>query len=163
MRSTAGDHSVSGGVFLDKQSGVLYSEENKERGRSMKRKWIFLCLVFVVALSAVWLFSPQPIVEDDFEIGYVRTGAELEFVTDQVDLEALKEVLRTGTRSRFPKKVSACRLTGDTVQIASAGNWHIDFSVTHCVVYDSGKRHGYAIQNGGELWADVLALMPETD
>lgn len=128
----------------------------------MKKKGSFFGTVLLLFLGAAWWFSPQPIVEDDFEIGYVRTGAELEFVTDQVDLKALKEVLQTGTRSRFPRNVSAYRLTGDTVQIASEGSWHIDFSVTHCVVYDSGERYGYEIHNSGELWAEVLALMPET-
>lgn len=127
----------------------------------MKRKGIFLCAVLIAFLGATWLFSPQPIVEDDFKVGYVRTGETLEFVTDQIDLKALEEVLRTGIRSRFPKRVSACRLTGDTVLIASEGSWHIDFSVTHCVVYDSADRYGYEIHNGGELWANVLALMPE--
>ena len=84
-------------------------------------------------------------------------------MTDQVDLEVLEEVLRTVVRSRFPKKVSAFRLTGDTVHIASAGSWHIEFSVTRCMVYDSGERYGYTIENSGELWAEVLALMPGTD
>ena len=129
----------------------------------MKRVWTILFPVLMAFLVGVWWFSPQPIVEEDFEIGYVQAGAELEDVTDQVDLEALKEVLRTGVRSRFPKRVSAFRLTGDTVHIASAGSWHIEFSVTHCVAYDSGARYGYEIHHGGELWAEVLALIPETD
>lgn len=151
----------AGGLTGGVQFCILKKKCGEER--DMKRKLATLCAALIAFVGAVWWFHPQPIVEEDFKIAVVQVGTELEDVTDQVDLEALEEVLRTGVRSRFPKKVSAFRLTGDTVHIASAGSWHIEFSVTRCMVYDSGERYGYTIENSGELWAEVLALMPGTD
>ena len=129
----------------------------------MKRKWLVGLICLAVIAGAVWWFRPRPMVDEDFKVGIVRLGTELRDVTEQVDLEALEEVLRKGTHSRFPKDVTAFQLTEDTVSIASTGSWHIEFSVTRCVVYDSGERYGYTIENSGELWAEVLALMPEAN
>jgi len=127
-----------------------------------KKQRILVCATLIVFLDALWWFSPRPMIGEDYEVTLVQAGKELRDVTEQVNLEALEQVLRTGTCSRFPKRLSGYRVTGDTVLISGTrSSWHIDFSVTHCVVYDSGKQHGYRIHNGGELWAEVLALMPE--
>ena len=65
----------------------------------MKKRWKIL-LVCAAALTGVaaWCFVPRSAVEEDFKIHYVRTGERLTDNHDQVDLEALGDLLRNADR-----------------------------------------------------------------
>ena len=125
----------------------------------MKKKGILLCVVLIVFLGAVWWFRPQPMIDEAFEICSIQLGHK--DVTEQVDLEMLEQVLQKGTCSRIPRRISAFLVTGEAVEIRSNGDRHIEFSKTYCAVYDISIQKGYIIHDSDELWAEVLALMPE--
>lgn len=130
----------------------------------MKKTVIAIFAGLVVIPGAVWWFRPRPLVGADYEIHFVRMGERLDDVTDQVDIEALENALQGQTCGRLQWKSVPNGLTENAVEIIgmdSQERWHIWFSEEACVVYVAGER-GSAIQNSDELWAEVLALMPET-
>ena len=132
---------------------------SRNGGGNMKKTIIAIFAGLAVILGAVWWFQPRPIVDESFEISSVQVGWE--DVTEQVDLEALEQVLRKGTCSRFPRNITAFLVTEEAVDICSTGSRTVQFSMTYCAVYDISEQKGYIIHDSDELWGEVLALMPE--
>lgn len=126
----------------------------------MKRKLTAGLVLVILLAGAVWWSWPRPILPEDFQIATVRLGVEQTDVTEQVDLEALDQTLRSGTLSPIPGRLTSFALTADTVTIDGSGSWHIAFSEDGCFAYDSGSRYHYAIKTPAARWAEVLALMP---
>lgn len=126
----------------------------------MKRKLTAALVLVILLAGAVWWRWPRPILPEGVQIATVRLGVEQMDVTEQVDLEALDQILRTGTLSPIPGRLTSFRLTEDTVTIDSDGSWHIAFSEDGCFAYDSGSRYHYAVRTSAARWAEVLALMP---
>lgn len=126
----------------------------------MKRKLAAALMLLILLAGAVWWSWPRPILPENFQITAVRLGTEQTDVTEQVDLEALEQTLRSGTLSPIPGRLTSFALTADTVTIDSDGSWHIAFSEDGCFAYDSGSRYHYAIETAAARWAEVLALMP---
>lgn len=130
----------------------------------MKKKAIAMFAGLAVILGAVWWSQPRPLVGEDYKVHLVCMGETLENVTDKIDVEALEKVLQGQTHGRFRKQFAPHQLTENTVEITgmdSRDHWHILFCEDACVIYDSAEKGGWPIQNSDELWAEVLALMPE--
>lgn len=130
----------------------------------MKRHIKVFIAVLVLMAGLVWWFQPRPAVGADFEVRLVRVGIELEDVTDQVDTEALAELLQGQTRGRFRRQFAPTRLTESTVDIAgrdNGGHWHFSLDADTQVVYDSAEKGGWPIQNGEALLAEVWDILNE--
>lgn len=72
----------------------------------MKKRWkILLVCGVVLAGIAAWCFVPRSVVGEDFKIHYVEAYFESEYhvagVTEQVDLEALSDLLRDAKRMGY--------------------------------------------------------------
>lgn len=126
----------------------------------MKRKLAAVLVPVILLAGAVWWSWPRPILPEGVQITAVRLGTEQTDVTEQVDLEALDQTLRTGVLSPIPGRLTSFAVTEDTVTIDSDGSWHIAFSEDGCFAYDSGSRYHYAIKTPAARWAEVLPLMP---
>lgn len=126
----------------------------------MKRKLTAALVLVVLLAGAVWWRWPRPILPEGVQIAAVRLGVEQVDVTEQVDLKALDQTLRTGSLNPIPGRSASFRLTADTVTIDCDGSWHIAFSEDGCFAYDSGSRYHYGIKTPAARWAEVLALMP---
>ena len=130
----------------------------------MKKSVIELVAVLALMAGLVWWFQPRPAVGADFEVRRVRIGIELENVTDQMDTEALAELLQGQTRGRFRRQFAPTQLTDATVEITgmdSRGHWHFSLDADTQVVYDSAEKGGWPIRNGEALLTEVWDILNE--
>ena len=138
----------------------------------MKRRWkiLLVCVVVVAAVAAIAAgicaryVLHYPAVGKDYQIHIVEVGEGLADVTDQVDLEALGDLLRQAERRGYRRNVFPRQLREDTVQIIgvdSNGPWFFELDGKACVLCGGQKRGGYPIIDGEELLDQVWALLPE--
>ena len=134
----------------------------------MKKRWKIL-LVCAAALAgiAAWCFVPRSAVGEDFKIHYVEAYYESEYhvadVTDQVDLEALGDLLRDAKRMGYHLGYDGW--TGKQhvtiLGMDQKGAVNILLDEGACLV-DRGDFLGmYPLVNGEELLEQVWALLPE--
>ena len=131
----------------------------------MKTKWKIL-LVCAVALAgiAAWCFVPRTVAEGAYRVYYVAAGEGLRNVTDQVDLEAMGELLRDVERQGCRVSFAPMQLQERSVDIGvleSTRHWHLYMDEDTCVMYDSADKGGYPIIDGEDLLEQVWALLPE--
>lgn len=131
----------------------------------MKKRWkILLVCAVVLAGIAAWCFVPRSAVGEDYQIHLVEVGEGLADVTDQVDLEALSDLLQNAKRL-------GCHREGNTVRMGTrhvlilgmdkTGPVNISLDADACSV-DRGDALGhYPLLNGEELLEQVWALLPE--
>lgn len=135
----------------------------------MKKKWkILLVCAVVLAGIAAWCFVPRSAVGEDYKIHYVEAYFESEYhvanVTDQVDLEALGDLLRDAKRMGY--HVGYDGWSGvrhiTIVGMDRKGPVNILLDEGACLV-DRGDLLGmHPLLNGEELLEQVWALLPES-
>ena len=131
----------------------------------MKKRWkILLVCVVVLAAIAAWCFVPRVVAEGEYRVYYVASGQGLTNVTDQVDLEAMGELLQGVERRGYRIGVFPVQTRDSSVEIGVLGDgWHCYLYMDEdtCVVYDSAEKGGYPIVNSDQLLEKVWALLPE--
>ncbi|MBQ7778663.1 MAG: hypothetical protein IJ396_07115 [Oscillibacter sp.] len=128
----------------------------------MKNKLIMIVAALLLTAGTVWWFLPRPAVDADFKVHLVRAGVELENVTEQVDTDALAELLQGQTRGRFRRRFAPTQLMESTVDITgmdSRGHWHFSLDGETQVVYESAEKGGWPIKNGEELLDSVWKIL----
>ena len=121
-----------------------------------------MCAVVLAGIAA-WCLLPRPAAEGDCQVYYVAAGERLADVTDQVDLEALGELLRGAERRGYRVSFAPLQLQERSVDIgvlAGSRHWHLYLDGDTCVLYGSAEKGGYPIIDGGELLEQVWALLP---
>ena len=135
----------------------------------MKKKWkILLVCAVVLAGIAAWCFVPRSAVGEDYKIHYVEAYFESEYhvanVTDQVDLEALGDLLRDAKRMGYHNGAFT-RIGKRCVIILGMERErpvHIYLDEGTYLV-DYGDLLGmHPLLNGEELLEQVWALLPES-
>ena len=130
----------------------------------MKKKWklSLLCAVVLAGIAA-WCLLPRPAVAEDCQVYYVAAGEKQVDVTDQVDLEAMGELLRGAERRGCRVSFAPLQLQERSVDIGvleSSRHWHLYMDEDTCVIYESADKGGYPIIDGGGLLEQVWALLP---
>lgn len=137
----------------------------KRGGELVKRK--LMALACITAAVLVWLLFPRPAVGEDFQVHVVETWDAVphsENVTDQVDLEALQDLLRRAKRRGYRVQFAPYQLTEksvDMIGMDSRDHWNLALNENFCVVYHSADQGGYPIIDGEELLEEVWKLLPE--
>ena len=142
-----------------------------------KRKLLFAAPVLILIAAAVFLCTPRALTRhpDTIEINLLTVTQPVEHdrlesmdITDQVDPDALAELLSDISTGRIPRKFAPYQMHEGDIDI----HFHTEDPVVHhhilltagedpmYILYNDSGSGGFSIRGGSELRTAVEALLP---